>query len=251
MKEIFIETVEGNKLSAYIWQPGAGDKCMVVVCHGFRGTKENGGKIFAFADKLKQAGAGVAAFDFQGSGRSEGDFAAVTLSRQGEDLQAVIDYVDRSFGLPVILLGRSMGGSSILVGGATDKRVAGYIFWSTPVFMHQAFATIMGRYYDHLRAGEKIVYQDDGGVFELQPDLVSDFDRHDMQQLVHTIGARPTLIIQAGDDDSVCADNGEYLHRLLPNSQLLMFEQAGHRFLELTAEREDLTIDWLRKNFCV
>ena len=134
MKERIIETRDNKKLAAYLWEPAEGDKYVLVICHGFRGAKENGGKVFAFADKLKKVGVGVVAFDFRGCGNSEGDFAAVTLSRQGEDLQAVIDHVHQAYGLPVILLGRSMGGSSVLAGASGDERVAGYTFWSTPVF---------------------------------------------------------------------------------------------------------------------
>ena len=249
MKERIIETREDKKLAAYLWEPAEGDKYVLVICHGFRGAKENGGKVFAFADKLKKVGVGVVAFDFRGSGKSEGDFAAVTLSRQGEDLQAVIDHVDQAYGLPVIVLGRSLGGSSVLVGASGDERAAGYIFWSTPVFMHQAFATIMGDDYHRLQGGETIIFRDDGGQFELWPDLIKDFDRHDMDRYIKNIGARPALIVQSRDDDAVSPDNGEYLHRLLPNSRLHMFDQAGHRFLALTAEREDLTIEWLRDNF--
>lgn len=249
MKEILIETRNDKKLAAYLWEPADGDKYVVVICHGFRGAKENGGKVFAFADKLRKAGVGVVAFDFRGSGNSEGDFAAVTLSRQGQDLQAVIDHVDQAYGLPVIVLGRSMGGSSVLVGASGDERVAGYIFWSTPVFMHQAFATIMGEDYHRLQAGETIIFSDDGGQFELRPDLINDFDRHDMDGYIEEIGVKPALIVQSRDDDAVGPENGEYLRRRLPNSSLHMFEEAGHRFLELTAEREDLTIEWLRNNF--
>lgn len=250
MKEILIETLDGMKLAAYVWGPGGQDKHMVVICHGFRGTKENGGKLFGFADKLRNTGLGVVAFDFRGSGKSDGEFSSVTLSRQGEDVQAVIDFIHREYGSRVILLGRSMGGSSVLAGASADKRVDGYVFWSTPVFMHQAFATIMGADYERLRAGDSIYFRDDGGQFRLNPDVIADFDCHDMEQHVRNIGARPTLIIQARDDDAVSSENGQYLHRNLPNSQLAMFDQAGHRFLELTAEREDLTIEWLRQHFC-
>ncbi|MEQ8199793.1 MAG: alpha/beta fold hydrolase [Syntrophomonadaceae bacterium] len=249
MKEIFINTGDESNLAAYLWGPGAGDKYMVVICHGFRGAKENGGKVFGFADKLRRAGVGVLAFDFRGSGQSEGDFSTVTLTRQGQDLKQVIDYIDTRFGLPVIVLGRSMGGSSVLVGASGDDRVAGFIFWSTPVFMQAAFSTIMGKDYARLRAGQTVIFRDDGGQFELCPDLADDFDRHDMDVYIKKIGWKPALIVQARDDDAVSPANGEYLHQMLPNSQLSMFDQAGHRFLELTGQREDLTVEWLRQNF--
>lgn len=249
MNEVFIDTAANQKLAAYIWEPGANDKYMVVVCHGFRGTKENGGKIFGFAEKIRDIGMGILAFDFRGSGQSDGDFSQVTLTRQGEDVQAVIDYVQRQFSLPSILLGRSMGGSSVLAGGSGDQRVEGFVLWSTPVFMRQAFATMIPEEYMLLSQGIRVQITDDAGTFYLDPGLVSDFDRHDMDKYLRNVGQKPVLIVHSYDDESVNPYNAEYLQQNLPNSSLKMFDKAGHRFLECISRREDITIDWLTRIF--
>lgn len=249
MQELTINNKYDEKLSAYLFEPAPNGKYMVVICHGFRGAKENGGKIFAFAAKLQNLGLGVLAFDFSGSGGSEGDFMNITLSRQADDLRQVIDFVDDKFSLPIILLGRSFGGSTVLVGGAGDARIAGYIFWSTPVFMHQTFATIVPEEYKLLQQGFTVSIKDEAGEYSLHPDLIRDFDQHDMDAYLHNIESIPALIIHAIDDEAVDLANALHKQEKLPKGSLHLVDHAGHRFLNKIVARETLTVDWLKKTF--
>ena len=249
MQDLAIYDQRRPKIAAYLFEPPANGKYMLVICHGFRGAKENGGKIFAFAEKLQKIGIGVLAFDFRGSGRSEGEFANVTLTRQAADLQQVIDYVHTQYSLPIILLGRSFGGSTILAGGAGDPRIAGYILWSTPVFMQQTFSAILPNEYQLMEQGKSVEIKDEAGEYTLQPDLVADFSWHDMDTYLENIGTRPALIVHARDDEVVDPGNAIYMQDILPNSCLHVVDNAGHRFLNKIVEREDITIDWLIKTF--
>jgi pimeloyl-ACP methyl ester carboxylesterase len=227
----------------------ANGQYLVVICHGFRGAKENGGNVFAFAEKLQGLGLGVLAFDFSGSGCSEGDFLHSTLSRQADDLRQVIDYVSAKFSLPIILLGRSFGGSTVLVGGAGDARIAGYIFWSTPVFMQQTFATILTEDYLRLQQGNTVRIMDEAGEYWLHPDLILDFNQHDMDSYLHKIKSIPTLIVHAADDEVVPPSNALHMQDKLENSSIFVLDHAGHRFQENIAVRETITVDWLKNTF--
>jgi len=249
MKNLTINNRCGEKLAAYLFTPPEKAQYMMVICHGFRGAKENGGKIFAFAEKLQNLGLGVLAFDFSGSGKSDGDFSKITLSHQADDLHHVIDYVYSQFSLPVILLGRSFGGSTVLAGGGDDPRVAGYILWSTPVFMQQTFATILPEEYKLLQQGNEVRIKDEAGDYSLRPELILDFCQHDMDIYIKKIGPRPTLIVHASDDEAVEPANAFYMRERLENCSLNMVDDAGHRFLDKIALREAITIAWLKYNF--
>jgi len=238
-----------EKLSAYLFEPPETGKYMVVICHGFRGAKENGGKIVAFAEKLQQLGMGVLAFDFSGSGSSEGQFSRITLSRQAADLQQVIDFVDSQFSLPIILLGRSFGGSTVLAGGSGDQRIAGYILWSAPVNLEQTFAAIMPDEYKLMQSGQSVLIRDEAGEYELQPELVQDFYHHNMDSYLREIQSKPVFIVHASDDEVVNSENAFYMQERLENCSLFIADNAGHRFLDKTALREAITIEWLRNTF--
>lgn len=249
MMDLIIKNKFERKLAAYLFEPAPDSRYMMIVCHGFRGAKENGGKIFGFAEKIRSAGLGVLAFDFGGSGGSEGDFASISLSRQAEDLNDVLDWVSARYDLPVILLGRSFGGSTVLVGGSHDSRVAGYILWSTPVFMEQTFAAMLPEEYKLLEQGKTVRIKDEAGEFVLKPDLVADFRLHDMDACLQAVGSRPALVVHARDDETVDPANACHMQAQLKNCSLYMVNHAGHRFLDKIAEREAITLEWLKNNF--
>lgn len=222
---------------------------ILIVCHGFRGTKENRGRIFSLAGKMNSLGFGVVAFDFAGSGESEGCFAEVTLTNQAADLKNVLSYVKESYSLPVILLGRSFGGSTVIAGGCDWQEVAGFVLWSAPVFLPETFAAILADVYNRLRAGEKVGLRDEVGEFVLGPELVNDFDQHDFARYFKKMANRPILVVHGLKDVVVNPDNARHIAEYLPHLTLKLFPQADHKFTEYTDERENYTIEWLQSNF--
>ncbi|MEN6326363.1 MAG: alpha/beta fold hydrolase [Syntrophomonas sp.] len=240
---------DNQSIAAYEFLPEADLSHIIIVCHGFRGTKENAGKIFNFAERLNQLGLGVYAFDFLGSGESDGKFAQVTLAGQAEDLARVIDYVYAIHHLPVILLGRSFGGSTVITAASGDARVAGCILWSTPIRLQNTFAAMLGDSYQELETGQEVCFSDEGGMFWIGPELIKDFVCHDMKEYLRSLGERPVLIIQGMADETVESLNAELIHTHCTNADLVLIEGADHRFSNRTQEREDITIEWLQRKF--
>ena len=242
---------QGGRLAACVFMPAIAARLVLIVCHGFRGGKENGGRIFDFANRLNELGIIVLAFDFSGSGESEGDFVNLTLSQQVSDLQSVINYVDEYYKLPMVLLGRSFGGSTVIAGGAVDKRIAAFALWSTPFFIAETFAAMMPAEYELMQAGQVVNIRDEAGNYDLGPALAADIACHDMDNYLQGIGNRPVLIIQARDDELVAPENAQYMQAHMDNVSLHLIDRAGHRFLEKLTLRENLTIDWLKNMFAL
>lgn len=236
----------GRQLAAFFFIP-ENITHVVIACHGFRGTRENGGRIYSLAERLNRIGLAVVAFDFSGSGRSSGLFVDNTLSSQAGDLELVIEHAANRFSRPVILLGRSFGGSTVLAGGSGDPRVAAFILWSTPVQLEQTFRGMLQNDYEILLNGQSVTVQDDGGTFQIGPQLVSDFSRHNFEEYAVRIGQRPALIVQGESDQVVPVINGQLLKTLIPNSTLLLLPEADHRFTEHTTWRETETIKWIER----
>ena len=246
MQLIEINNKNGEKLAAYLFLPEIAPRFFLIVCHGFRGAKENGGRIYPFAKRVKGLGGAVLAFDFSGSGASEGDFLHMTLTRQADDLRCVIDYLSSHYNLPLVLLGRSFGGSTVIAGGAGENVLA-YILWSTPVFLTNTFAAIIAEEYQNMQAGQIVHIHDVAGDYELDPAFIQDLACHDMEQYLQAMKAKPVLIIHAQDDEIVSVENAKYANRKLDRASLHLIDEAGHRFLEKTEERENLTLAWLEK----
>ncbi|HEX3011386.1 MAG TPA: alpha/beta fold hydrolase [Syntrophomonadaceae bacterium] len=243
---IYITNNSGDKVATWIITGIPRPLYILIVCHGFRGAKENSGKLIPFARRLNKLGIGVVAFDFRGSGESDGDFASMTLSRQVSDLHLMISCVKESFRLPILLLGRSFGGTTVAAAAPYDKNVIGCIFWSAPLDLSGTFRHMLGDGYYRLCNGETIKITDQNGEFCLAPDIVKDFENHPLLSRLEELGDIPILAIQGGRDEVVDPQNARTLVQRAKNGKLAIMDEADHRFTEYTKERENITIQWIK-----
>ncbi len=219
-------------------------KHILIACHGFLGGKENGGWINYLADQLEALKIGVVAFDFEGCGESEGDFADITLSRQVSNLQDVIKYVRQKYKLPIILLGRSFGGSTVIA-AASKEEVSGIVLWATSVFLTEVFYNLMPSGYKSMEKGEAITYIEGERSININPGLVQDFAHHDMDKYLEKIKEKPALVIHGTADTVVGLDNCRHIAAHLSNAKVHIVEAADHSFTGKEKLRIDLTVEWL------
>jgi pimeloyl-ACP methyl ester carboxylesterase len=106
---------------------GPGGRPVVVMAHGFGGTKDSG--LVPFAEKFSAAGIDVLAFDYRGFGASEGGpRQQISIARQVQDYSAAIAAAKQLPGVDpnrVVLWGSSLsGGHVIRAGSGRDDVVA-------------------------------------------------------------------------------------------------------------------------------
>lgn len=113
MNETMIEGTGGLKLFMRSWRAkgreDAKARAVVVIVHGF---KSHSGYYDWAADRLREAGLAVYAFDLRGHGRSEGErLFAEKVTDFTSDVHDVVTIARRENpGLPVFILGHSAGG---------------------------------------------------------------------------------------------------------------------------------------------
>ena len=116
-------TAESDRLTGPAGRP------VVVLGHGFGGTKDSG--LAAFAERFAAAGADAVAFDYRGFGASEGEpRQTISLARQEQDYAAAIEAAKRLSGVDpgrVVIWGSSMSGSHVFHVGADRDDVAAVI----------------------------------------------------------------------------------------------------------------------------
>ena len=89
-------------------------KRLVILCHGFTGTKIESGRLFVLtARALQKAGINALRFDFMGSGDSSGDFDQMTPNTQIRDALDVLAWGRRRY-KKIALLGLSFGGATVI-----------------------------------------------------------------------------------------------------------------------------------------
>ena len=108
---------------------------VVVIGHGVTGHKDRP-FLVALAEGLAEAGIAALRISFSGNASSEGSFADSNISKEVEDLGAVLDALP---GRPIAYAGHSMGGAVGLLRASRDPRIR--VLVSLAAITHtQAFA---------------------------------------------------------------------------------------------------------------
>ncbi len=94
-------------------------------------------------------GATLVAFDFAGSGHSEGDYVSLGFFEK-DDLDSVIEYLRNSGKISTIALwGRSMGAATALLHGERDPSIAGMVLDSSFTSLHKLAEEMVERGKEH------------------------------------------------------------------------------------------------------
>lgn len=108
---------------------GSAGRPVIVMAHGFAGTKDSG--LQPFAEKLQADGIDVLAFDYRGFGQSEGSpRQEISITRQVDDYGAAIASAQRLPGIDpsrIALWGSSLSGAHVLRVSAGRSDVAAVI----------------------------------------------------------------------------------------------------------------------------
>lgn len=128
-------TSDGVRCSAWHFRAecdrltGPAGRPVVVMAHGFGGTKDSG--LAPFAERFAAAGVDALAFDYRGFGASEGiPRQTISIKRQEQDYAAAIDAAKLFPGVDparVAIWGSSMSGSHVFHVGADRDDVAAVI----------------------------------------------------------------------------------------------------------------------------
>ncbi len=223
---------DGLRLSGYLARPEPTALASVpglVLCHGFPagpgGAATSGQTYPQLAERLAaDTGWAVLAFNFRGTGASEGDFS---LGGWLDDLRAAIDHLLAAGGVSdVWVAGSGTGGSLALCEAGEDERVQGVATFSARsdfgdwaadpegFLLHaQAIGVIRGTDFPADLAGWGRELR------EIRPTA-----------LIAKIPPRPILIVHGADDDIVPVDDARVLADAAGDAvELRVLSEAGHR----------------------
>lgn len=211
----------------------------LIISHGFRGTRDGGGRAIILAETIAASGINVIRYDFT---------PLQNLSCQIAEVTAVINYARQTAAGQLFLLGRSMGGSASLAAAATDQKISGLILWATPWDLAATFRLALGAHYDRLAAGENLCLTDEYGSLFLTPDFIHDFQHHNLLICVKSLGQMPLLILHGTADVIVPVSQAHTIYQQSAGPKELVLYQDGDHHLALSTKQASATIsDWLSK----
>ncbi len=219
----------------------------LVLVHGFGVTKEEYGLFDGFSRILSDNGFLVYRFDFSGRGESEGDYSETSITRLGEELKDILDWVRRR---PLVdesnlgILSQSFGTSvtASIIPSAKAMVFTGSI--SDPVY-----------YFEHLSRWDildkegisKKVKSTTGEVILIKPQFWSELKKHDLLKNISRLGC-PILFIHGSADDHVPVSQMEAFYDAAKEpKQKRIIEGADHGLNPHRDEAGRLVLDWFKK----
>lgn len=236
-----IRNAHGERLD-YTFHPGADDaRHIVVLGHGVTGHKDRP-FLVALAEGLAGAGIPALRISFAGNAGSEGRFVDATITKEVDDLGAVLDALD---GYTVAYAGHSMGGAVGVLRAVRDERIRLLISLSAIVHT-RAFAE---RSFGHLTPGKDLMWGKPGC-------LLSQAYMDDLRQIDSVVEdaarvAVPWLFVHGTADDLVpIQDTHDAYARTREPKDFVVLDGADHVFEEgFTPAMVDAVVAWCAARF--
>jgi putative redox protein len=217
------------KLSAHIAVPPApGTGLGLVLCHGLpnppRGAAAVGTTYHDLADRISaESGWVVLAFNFRGTGTSEGDFSTRGWT---DDIRAAVRVLDdRPDVRGVWTAGFGHGGTFAVWEAADDDIVRGVASFAAPTTLH-TWARDPAHLLVHARSMGMIRTE---GYPVDATSWVRDIERLDAGAAARRLGGRPLLVVHGNEDIEVPLDEARVLADAARASELRIVNGAGHR----------------------
>ncbi|MEK3808150.1 alpha/beta hydrolase [Bacillus sp. FSL H8-0547] len=213
-------------------------------CAGFTSDKSSRGRFDRFAAVFQSLGWNVLAFDFSGCGESDDD--TLTMAKEKDDLQSVIEYAKQRGFHSIVLYGHSLGSriytrevkTMILTGASTGPNTYNWNDHFTAEQMRELHET--GVITEHLSSGPR-------KQIIIDQQMLLDFEQGNQKELLSAV-ACPILIIHgnADEEERMLSETSKRGMKWLPEgSKLEVIDGASHSFMEHLDEVEKLAVEWL------
>ena len=227
----------GERLDA-VWTPGrARSDLVAVVAHGVTSHHDRP-YLATLCDALAAAGIASLRFSFAGNGRSEGLFAAATISKEIADLGSVLDALH---GRRVACIGHSMGAAVCALRAATDPRITALVSLAGMIDV-RGFCE---RHFEGLVPGRDLMFGRAGCV-------LSDAFLSDARQIgtLLPVAQRirvPWLLVHGDRDELVPLADSEAAATACALAELRVLAGCDHRFTGCEAAMVDAVVPWVAR----
>ena len=236
-----IKNRHGERLDYTFHEGEKGSKNIVILGHGVTGNKDRP-FVVALGEGLAAAGFAALRFSFSGNGDSEGKFTDSTISKEVDDLGAVLDVIE---GYTICYVGHSMGGAVGVLRASEDSRI-------------QLLVSLAGMVHTKAFAQREFgdVTPDEGFMWD-EPDCpLSQAYMDDLAQINTVVDRSPQItvpwLLVHGDEDDVVPieDSHDILAKADEGAQLITLEGANHVFSdEFTPVMVEKVITWITTQF--
>lgn len=251
LDSLYIQGAEG-RLFTEIQKPKSSKEelPLVIICHGFGGNC-NSGLLKDIANDLMADGIASLRFDFNGHGKSDGEFQNMTVPNEIQDLKDVISWAQsQDWVKDISLVGHSQGGvvASMTAGELGDKVIKSLVLMAPAAVLRDDAlrGNTMGAIYDPWNMKAEYIQLPFGGLKLGRKYIESAVTLPIYETALKYTG--PVLIIHGTHDRIVPYTYGQRYDYVYKNSSLELIEGEDHGFSVDTAGAAKLASDWLARH---
>ncbi|KAF7837897.1 alpha/beta hydrolase domain-containing protein isoform X2 [Senna tora] len=233
-QKVVIPNKHGEKLVGILQESGTTD--IVILCHGFRSTKESNA-IINLAAALDKAGISSFRFDFAGNGESEGSFQYGNYWREVEDLRAVAQHLCEANHAVKAIVGHSKGGGVVLLYASKYHDIKTVVNLSGRYDLKSGIEERLGK--DFMERIKKDGFIDvknkKSGDFEYRVTEESLMDRlnTNMHEACLKIDKECRVFTVHGSADQIIRiEDASEFAKIIPNHKLHIIEGADHSYTQ-------------------
>ncbi|KAK8962308.1 hypothetical protein KSP40_PGU009902 [Platanthera guangdongensis] len=237
----------GEKLVGVLHSTGS--KNLVILCHGFRSTKEARTLLNLIA-ALTGEGMSAFHFDFAGNGESDGEFQYGNYHKEVDDLHAIVLFFSEKKYKICAITGHSKGGNVVLLYASTHNDVPLVINLSGRFALKRGIDGHLRKdFIERIKKDGFIDVMDKKGKVEYRVTEESLMDRlnTDMHAACRAIDKDcRVLTIHGSEDKIVPSEDAFEFDKLIPNHKLHIVEGANHGYTQHQEELASLLLDFIK-----
>ncbi|XP_062213762.1 uncharacterized protein LOC133914748 [Phragmites australis] len=238
-QRVVVTNKHGENLVGLLHHTGSNK--VVVLCHGFRASK-NDSIIVDLGAALANQGFSVFRFDFSGNGESEGEFQYGNYRKEADDLHSVVSYLYREKYDVTAIVGHSKGGDVVVLYASIYGDVPMVVNLSGRFYLEKGIQERLGKeFMDRInKEGYIDVLNKSGNVlYRVTKESLMERLNTDMRAASLSISKECRFFTIHGSTDEIIPVEDAYeFAKLIPNHKLCVIEGANHCY---TAHRKELS----------
>ncbi|GLU10057.1 hypothetical protein SLE2022_268850 [Rubroshorea leprosula] len=246
-QKVIIPNKHGEKLVGLLHDTGS--KEIVVLCHGFRDSKDEEIMVNVAA-ALENEGISAYRFDFAGNGESEGQFEFGNYLREVDDLHYVIQHFNGANRIITAILGHSKGGNVVLLYASKYHDVNTVVNVSGRYDLKRGIEERLGKdFMESIKKDGYFDFKNKTGVIEYRVTKESLMDRLsiDMHEACLKIDKECRVLTIHGTADQVIpVEDAFEFAKIIPNHKVQIVEEADHCYTKHQAELVSVAVNFLK-----
>ncbi|KAK1413855.1 hypothetical protein QVD17_29591 [Tagetes erecta] len=248
-QKVIIQNDCGEKLVGLLHETGS--KEIVIVCHGFQGTKEYS-MMEELSFALEKQGISAFRFDFSGNGESEGLFEFGNYRKEVEDLHAVVKHFNAANRVVSAIIGHSKGGNAVVLYASLHHDVPTVVNLSGRYQMDRGIEDRLGKdYLERVKKDGFIDIKSHTGEVLFRVTEESLMER--LNTNMHEAGLKidpncRVLSVHGSADEVIPVEDASEFAKIIPNHELRIIEGANHVYSNHRDKLVPVVVDFIKAN---